>query len=543
MNYAVGTNPRAVATGDFNKDGKVDLAVVNFGDPSVSDNGSVSILFGNGDGTFQKAKNVSLEKNCTGIVVGDFDGDGNDDLALVRPGDGSVSDDGDVTIFLGNGDGTFRQKQVLTTGKNPSADSGAIKAVDLNGDQRLDLVVANAGDKTFSVLLGNGDGTFQSPVAYPALTSPKSVAIADLAGNGQKDLSVSRIVGVDLWLSNGDGTFRQGSSVGGVGVTADDFNGDKKFDLVTQPISICLFHPCPLLFPNLYLGNGDGTFQPAISIAQPANGAADFDGDGKLDLVGTDSSNGAAQILVSLGNGDGTFQQPIGFIIGTASSATIALVADVTADDAPDLVLLNLNSTGNNENTVSVLVNAGTEFSISAASLSPEGLSAGQSGISTVSLSLLNTFESPVSLTCSVQPQQTGSPTCSVSPGSVTFDATGKASAQLKVVAGTSMAAFKRSISLAGPQHVLLTVSGLILMGVSFGLMGFGVCRGCSLGHADKTPKVIECLAGALLIAMLAVQSACGTESNSVTSTNYVITVTGSTSSTQHSTTVSVLVR
>jgi FG-GAP-like repeat len=144
--YSVGTNPKAVAVGDFNQDGKRDLAVVNYGDSTTGDNGSVSILFGKGDGTFQSAKNVAIGKNCTSLVAGDFNGDGNDDLALLRPGNTIVSDDGDVNIFLGNGDGTFRPGQALTPGKNPSA----IVDVDLNGDQRLDLVIANATDKTFS---------------------------------------------------------------------------------------------------------------------------------------------------------------------------------------------------------------------------------------------------------------------------------------------------------------------------------------------------------------------------------------------------------
>lgn len=106
QSYPVGTNPKATAVGDFNHDGKLDLAVVNYGDPTIADNGGVSILFGNGDGTFQPAQNLAIGKNCTTLVVGDFNGDGNDGLALLRPGDPSVNDDGDLAIFLGNGDGT-----------------------------------------------------------------------------------------------------------------------------------------------------------------------------------------------------------------------------------------------------------------------------------------------------------------------------------------------------------------------------------------------------------------------------------------------------
>ena len=137
--YSVGTNPIWVVAGDFNHDGKRDLAVINQGDSSVSDPGGVSILLGNGDGTFQQAKNIAMGKNCTGAVVGDFNGDGNDDLALLRPSNASVNDDGDVTLFLGHGDGTFRQGQVLTPGTNPSSKYYfSIFVADLNGAPGLD---------------------------------------------------------------------------------------------------------------------------------------------------------------------------------------------------------------------------------------------------------------------------------------------------------------------------------------------------------------------------------------------------------------------
>src|SRR4029077_15775792 len=189
----------------------------------------------------------------------------NMDLALLRPGDPNVSDDGDVTIFLGNGDGAFNQGQVLTPGKNPSSVNSSIIALDLNGDQRLDLIVANSGDKSFSVLLGNGDGTFQPPVAYAVNTQPLSVFPADLTGTGKKDLAVFGGYVVSNWYGNGDGTFRSGSSsTTRYGILVGDFNGDKIDDLVGRPFVICFFN-CKPVFPLLWLS---ATSQPPTQIGQ-----------------------------------------------------------------------------------------------------------------------------------------------------------------------------------------------------------------------------------------------------------------------------------
>jgi FG-GAP-like repeat len=441
----------------------------------------------------------------------------------VRPGDPTVNDDGDVTIFLGNADGTFHQGQVLMPGKNPSSSSRAILAADLNGDQRLDLVVANEneGNQTFSVLLGNGDGSFQAPVAYPVdpnmnLHGPISLIVVDLAGDGERDLAVLYLFHVGLWLANGDGTFRQGGGLVETGVTAGDFNSDKKDDLVAHPD--CIFH-CgggPIT-SYLYLGNGDGTFQPAISIGQPADAAADFDGDGKLDLVSTNTSNGSVQILVLPGNGDGTFQQPI----TVNSNETLSQVLDVNGDGAPDLVSIDNNSIG-------LQLNLGTDFSISTSALTPSTLGLGQSATSSISLNLLSSFDNPVSLACSVQPSQAGAPTCLLSSNSVTFDGAGKASATLTINAGSSVASRISSQSFGKRGLLWFPVAGFALLGTGF---------------SRKRRVLVFLIAAAALFPMLITQVACGGGSTGAKSTAYTVTITGNSGATQHSSTVTVTVQ
>lgn len=283
--YAVGTNPYSVAIGDLNGDGRPDLVTANFG------SNNVSVLLGNGNGTFQTQTTYSISNDLpfpflkgnrpNSVAIGDLNGDHRLDLV-------TANENGTVSVLLGNGDGTFRpQPAAYTAGSTPAS----VTIADLNGDGRLDLVTANtdANATTGSVLLGNGDGTF-GPSPYQSATSyiaahPWSIAVGDLNGDGRPDLVTADFVSsrVRVLLGNGNGTFQTETTyvVGGpASVAIGDLNGDGRPDLITTgPSSV-----------SLLLGNGDGTFQlPANYSAYPlAPGSfviADLNGDGRPDLA------------------------------------------------------------------------------------------------------------------------------------------------------------------------------------------------------------------------------------------------------------------
>ena len=158
--FAAGPSPLSVAVADFNSDGKLDSVVVNFDD---SDAG-VSVLLGNGDGTFQPARRFATGNFPSVVVVDDFDGDGVFDLAVANWGFNNISFN--VAVLLGIGDGTFQAAVEYSTGSQPQA----LAAGDFNRDGTPDLAVANSGSADVSMLLGNGDGTFQAAVNYAAGT-------------------------------------------------------------------------------------------------------------------------------------------------------------------------------------------------------------------------------------------------------------------------------------------------------------------------------------------------------------------------------------
>jgi hypothetical protein len=332
--FPVDLNPQSGATGDFNGDGKLDLAVNN------ANANTLSILLGNGDGTFQPKADYPTGSFPQEVLVSDFNGDQKADVAVLNKGDNTVG------IFLGKGDGTFAAPVNYPTGPVPVA----FVAADLNNDVKPDLAVSNSngsgasgGPPSLSVLLNKGDGTFESKLDYPNVAGG-SIAVGDFNGDGNPDLAAQGSLLLDILLSDGNGglTLRATYQNDGIDVAAGDFNGDGKQDLV-----VAVYGGAPAV--DVLLGNGDGTFQLAgtydASAVPLQLAVGDFNGDGRLDLAVAEQGD---QINVMMGGGDGTFST--GRRFGAGWGIERPIVADFNGDGKADLAVPNLVS-----NTVSIL--------------------------------------------------------------------------------------------------------------------------------------------------------------------------------------------
>lgn len=327
-----------VTVADVNSDGKPDLVVINcgscYGPPSITHGGSVGVLLGIGTGTFQPA--VTYRPGGITplfVAVADVNGDGRLDLVVAnRCGNNGCLSEALVAVLLGNGDGTF---QDAVTHGSGGLFSSSVAVADVNGDGKPDLLVANncsnsACDGSVGVLLGNGDATFQAAVTYlTGGANAFSVAVADVNGDGKVDMMVTTNAVVCAGATC--------QSAGAVGVL---------------------------------LGRGDGTFEPSITYGSGGRllggsvAVADLNSDGKPDLVVENSqccNSGNGVVGILLGNGDGTFGTAATYKSGAGGWGTSAAVADVNGDGKPDLLVTDQCGNANciNEGLVGVLLGNG----------------------------------------------------------------------------------------------------------------------------------------------------------------------------------------
>jgi hypothetical protein len=482
--------------GDFNRDGHVDLVVANNG-INVAGGwlpGTVSVLLGNGDGTFQTHVDYATGTGPNSVAVGDFNGDSKLDVAVAAQAQSAHV----VNVLLGKGDGTFEPHVDYATGN--AGNIRAVAVADFNRDGKADVAVAGRfdtgivgylqGTGIVGILQGNGDGTFQSPVGYdPAGLFGRSLVVGDFSGDGKLDLVVT-------YANFGNGT------ASGVSVLP---------------------------------GNGDGSFSQGSTLATGSAGChagspllADFDGDGKLDLAviagGAPHDGvclfGAGSVLIFKDNGKGILQESA--TIATVSGQDLGGAADLDGNELSDLVILN------SDDTISVLLNStAPDFSLNPETASLT-LNRGSQASELLTFPAQGGFSGSIALACSV----TGPapmPTCGISPSAVTPGN----NVTLTIDARALSAGLRPPPRFEAVRSLFATWLPLCLLG-------------CVLTTSfDKKRRGMWALCLFVMVATI-LPAACGGSSNSVqllSPQNFSVMVKGTSGAVQHSTTISVTVQ
>jgi hypothetical protein len=328
------SQPRSVAVGDFNNDYQIDIAVANSG------TNTIGIFLSNGDGTFvdQQTYSTGSASRPYSIVVSDFNNDNYLDIAVANYGTNNIG------IFLGNGNGTFTNQRVFSTGSSRPL---FVTIGDVNKDNRIDFVVANYGTNSIGILLGYGNGSFQDQTTYSTDydSIPYSLAVGDFNNDNHLDIAVANYGtnNVGIFLGYGDGTFANQQTYTTLpnsnpsSIALGDFNNDHQLDIVVANNGTSNV--------GLFLGHGNGTFLPQTTYPIGSNSypqyitIGDFNKDSKLDIVIVDSTNALVHILPGYGNG--SFATITTYDDISESSPFWVAIADFNNNNQSDIVVAN----------------------------------------------------------------------------------------------------------------------------------------------------------------------------------------------------------
>ena len=331
----VGSVPASVAIGDFNGDGKQDLAIAN------ANSNTVSIRLWDGVGGFSGSTEVSVGSGPISVAIGDFNGDGKQDLAVANQNSNTVS------IRLGDGMGGFSGSTEVSVRSHPLS----VAIGDFNGDGKQDLAVANENFQTVSIRLGDGMGGFSGSTEVLVDSAPYSVAIGDFNGDGKQDLAIAHgspyFGTVSIRLGDGLGGFSGSTEVlvdsAPYSVAIGDFNGDGKQDLAVANVGSGTV--------SIRLGDGLGGFSGSteVSVGSGPQSVAigDFNGDGKQDLATANAYSDT--VSIRLGDGVGGFSGSTEVSVGSVPNSVA--IGDFNGDGKQDLATANAGS-----NTVSILL-------------------------------------------------------------------------------------------------------------------------------------------------------------------------------------------